>query len=212
VSAFADEDVPSSIDLRSAADARAWAEAADLKRPWRSRFRAAIVDLLHGAARVLELGPGPGLLAEALLDAHDVERYTLFDFSPPMLEMCRARLAGRAAVHFVLGDFTQPDWPEALAPPSAPPFDAVIAMQAVHEVRHKRHVARLYAGVRGLLRPGGLLVVCDHEPMDDSPRQQALHSTVEEQHAAFGAAGFVGVATHLFEHGLYVCSGRRPAL
>ncbi len=210
VSAFTDEDVPTPIDLRTAVDAREWAESADQKRPWRSRFRAAIAELLLGARRVLELGPGPGLLAEVVLDARDVERYTLFDFSPPMLEMCRARLAGRAAVQFVLGDFKQPGWPETLAPALAPPFDAVVAMQAIHEIRHKRHVPLLYAQVRGLLRPGGLLVVCDHAPMDDSPRQRALHSTLDEQHAAFGSAGLVEVTTHLFEHGLYLCSGRRP--
>jgi SAM-dependent methyltransferase len=206
VSGLADEDVPSGIDLRTETDAREWAAAADLKRPWRSRFRAAIVDLLQGAARVLELGPGPGLLAEAVLDACDVERYTLFDFSPPMLEMCSARLAGRDAVRVVLGDFTQPGWTEALDSP----FDAVVAMQAVHEVRHKRHVPALYARAWSLLRPGGMLVVCDHEPPDDSARMRALHSTVDEQHAALGGAGFVRVTTHLAAHGLYLCSGLRP--
>jgi SAM-dependent methyltransferase len=141
-----------------------------------------------------------------VLDACDVERYTLFDFSPPMLEMCSARLAGRDAVRFLLGDFTQPDWPEALDPP----FDAVVAMQAVHEVRHKRHVPSLYTRVRSLLRPGGMLVVCDHEPPDDSARFRALHSTVDEQHAALGGAGFVRVTTHLAANGLYLCSGLRP--
>lgn len=200
-------DVPSPIDLRDPADAAAWAAAADVKRPWRAELRTRIAGLLHDALppplRVLELGPGPGLLAEAILDACQVERYTLFDFSPPMLEMCRQRVGDRAAVRFVLGDFTRDAWIDALEPP----FDAVVAMQAVHEVRHKRHVPRLYAQIRALLRPSGMLVVCDHVPPDDSARFRGLHSTEREQHAHLATAGFADVATHTVVYGLYVCSG-----
>lgn len=207
-----DQDVPSSIDLRDPPDAQTWAAEADSKRPWRSRYRAAIVDLLLGMAppprRVLELGPGPGLLAEAVLGACQVESYLLFDFSSPMLEMCRQRVGGHPAVGFVQGDFTRPDWTDALAPP----FDAVIAMQAVHEVRHKRHVPALYRRVRDLLRPGGLLAVCDHAPPDERARSIALFSTEREQHAALAGAGFVEIATHRSLNGMYLCAGlRAPA-
>ncbi len=65
-------------------------------------------------------------------------------------------------------------------------------MQAVHEIRHKRHVPRLYAEVRELLAPGGLLAVCDGMPRD--PRslvQQSLYLTAKEQVAALTQAGFV---------------------
>jgi SAM-dependent methyltransferase len=87
---------------------------------------------------------------------------------------------------FVEGDFKSARWPLALSGP----YDAVLAMQSVHEVRHKRHVAALYAQVRSLLRPGGPLLVADHTPLDDSPRWTALHSTAEEQLAALARAGF----------------------
>jgi predicted methyltransferase len=104
--------------------------------------------------------------------------------------MCRERLAASGVAEVVLGDFRQADWPTLVQPP----YDAVVSMQAVHELRHKRHAAVLYAQVLPLLRPGGLLVVCDHMPKDD-PRTIALHATDVEQHGALAAAGFVDVVS-----------------
>lgn len=203
------QDVPSSIDLRDSLDAARWVASAEIKRPWRGQYRSAIAELLRDerlCGRILELGPGPGLLAEAILESCDVETYALVDFSEPMLEMCKRRLARHSAVSFALGDFKDSRWTEAVAPP----FDAVVAMQAVHEIRHKRHVPKLYRQVFDLLRPGGMLVVCDHAPPDNSPRMIALHSTEAEQHQAFADAGFVAIRTHLTLHGMYLCSGKRP--
>jgi SAM-dependent methyltransferase len=205
-----DEDVPSPIDLRDPVDAAEWAATAEVKRPWRTEIRAAIAALVRDATppprRVLELGPGPGRLAEAVLDACRLDRYTLLDFSAPMLDMCRRRLGDRAGVDYLQADFARADWAAALPAP----FDAVLAMQAVHEIRHKRHLARLYAQVRSLLAPGGWLVVCDHEPFGDEPRRLRLFATADEQHTALATAGFVEPTTHQVIRGLYVCSGRLP--
>lgn len=74
-----DGDVPSPIDLRDLRDASEWVADADLKRPWRVQLRGAFVELLRSSAppprRVLELGPGPGLLAETILQACTLENY-----------------------------------------------------------------------------------------------------------------------------------------
>jgi SAM-dependent methyltransferase len=198
-----DDDVASPIDLRDPHDAQTWADEAERKRPWRGELRRCIAELARDARHILELGAGPGLLAETILVTGRVERYTILDFSPPFLAMCRARLAAHATVELVLGDFTSPTWPALIAPP----FDAVVAMQAVHEVRHKRHLPRLYTQIAGVLRPGGMLVVCDHEPFDDSPRAHALLATEAEQHAALHAAGFAPIATQARVRGMYICSG-----
>lgn len=200
------DDVRSPIDLRDPATARQWADEADPKRPWRVELRRAIAARVieAGARRVLELGSGPGLLAEHLLAGVADLAYTCLDFSPPMHELARARLGERAT--YVLADFKQPGWSRGLGT-----FDAVVTMQAVHELRHKRHALALYREVAPL---APLLVVCDHVPARP-PRSRfteaevhALHATVDEQHAALRAAGFE--PTTLVElHGLYVVAGVR---
>jgi SAM-dependent methyltransferase len=205
-----DQDVPSPIDLRDPHDASAWVAAADRTRPWRTTFRSTFADLLAAATptpeRVLELGAGPGLLADAILQACPGLDYTLFDFSPAMLNMAREQLALRGGANFVHGDFKISGWTELVRGP----FDAVVAMQAIHEIRHKRHVPGLYQQIRALLRPRGLLLVCDHSPPDGSARFTSLHSTESEQHAALRASGFVEVRTELVLNGMYLCAGTSP--
>jgi ubiquinone/menaquinone biosynthesis C-methylase UbiE len=192
-------------------DANEWVASADAKRPWRAEVRAAIARVLSvrtpAPRRALELGAGPGLLAEAILRICALDDYTLFDFSQPMLDMSRRRVGHHATVSFLQGDFKRPTWTEDLRRD----FDAVVAMQSIHEIRHKRHVPALYRQIHDLLRPGGVLVVCDHVPPSDESRLASLHSTEAEQHAAFAAAGFVDVTTHFVLKGLYVCSGERAA-
>jgi predicted methyltransferase len=123
-----------------------------------------------------------------------------------MLEMSRERLAGHPSVTFVRGDFKMGGWTEALKVP----FDAVVAMQAVHEIRHKRRLPGLYREVRELLRPGGALVVCDHSPSAFAGRATDLYATTIEQYDAFSAAGFEQVGTELELEGMYLCIGLRP--
>lgn len=184
-------DVPPGVDFLDAGQARAWVSACERDKPWRVPMRLRFSELLGGlpqGASVLELGSGPGLLAECVLErCPNVERYTLLDFSELMLDLSRERLARFGAARFVQADFKTPDWTRALDPP----YSAVIAMQAVHEIRHKRHVPVLYRQIRDLLAPGGLVAVCDGTP-GDAPdlRKMSLHMTADEQLHALAAAGF----------------------
>lgn len=208
----ADEDVPYSEDLQSASGARTWADAADAKRPHRLLIRAAIVDRLRAlppGAHVLELGSGPGLLAENVLEAcTQLTIYTLFDFSEPMLDMSRARLRRFSTTRFVLGDFRANDWMRL----AGGPYEAVVSMQAVHEVRHKRHVPQLYQHIHSLLTAGGTFIVADRTPEDDSARSRALFMTEGEQLQALATAGFVDVRALMAGDALVLCEGRKPAV
>jgi len=107
-----------------------------------------------------------------------------------MLALSRERLARFEATRFVKADFKTPDWYRELSPPYA----AVVAMQAVHEIRHKRHVPGLYGQIRDLLEPEGLLAVCDGTPRDAAILWQvSLSMTVDEQLDALASAGFTDV-------------------
>lgn len=206
-----DTDIPYSEDLQSPEGAAAWADAADRKRPHRIPIRQAIVERiarLPEGARVLELGSGPGALAEQVLSrCSRLGTYTLFDFSGPMIAMSRQRAGRFAAAQFVLGDFRTPSW--TIAVPG--PWDAVVSMQAVHEVRHKRHVSALYRDIAGVLEPSGLFVVGDRTPEDDSPRSTALFMTADEQLRALRDAGFVDVRLVTSGDALALCEARTPA-
>jgi len=148
---------------------------------------------------------GPDFLAERVLQAcRQLASYTLLDFSKPMLAMSRERLAAFSAASFVLGDFRSGDWPRAVRGP----FDCVVSMQAIHEVRHKRNVPRLYEQVYGVTVTSGLVLICDHIPEDDSWRNTSLFMTEEEQLQALSRAGFVDVkvATSINGLVLYACT------
>jgi SAM-dependent methyltransferase len=201
-----DDDVTSPIDLRTMSDARAWAAAALKKRPAREDFFRCFVDELHrlGWAQpsVLELGSGPGFLARHVLEAIPAANFTMLDFSPAMHELAREHLGQLTyRVRQVEADFKSPGWTTGLGA-----FDAVITMQAVHEVRHKRHVVGLHAAVRGLLKASGRYLVGDHYVGPDGMKEQALYMTVEEQGDALRAAGFASVGCVLRKDGLVLHS------
>ena len=209
--ALQERDVPYGNDWDSAAEAAAYGDKADQARPWRSEIRdhiAARIAAVAPRGRILELGAGPGLLAHRVLRrSPSLEAYTLLDFSAPMLSVSRERLAGFRAAFFVRASFKSEDWTRLVDGP----FDCVVSMQAVHELRHKRHAGRLYAQVHRVLAGPGLFMVCDHTPFDDSPRSVALYMTPEEQQQALASAGFANVHLELARNGLVLYSGEKAA-
>lgn len=99
-------------------------------------------------ADVLDLGCGTGSLS--LLAAERGHRVTGVDLSPPMVALARAKLAGRDAV-FLLGD--------AAAPPvGGQRFDVVLVRHVLWALPDPARVLRHW---RGLLRPGGRLVLVE---------------------------------------------------
>jgi SAM-dependent methyltransferase len=205
-------DVPYGNDWDSALEAAAYAAESDRVRPWRVEVRdhiARLVSTLPPGARILELGSGPGLLARRVLETcPNVAAYTLVDFSEPMLAVSRERLADFPAAAFVRASFKTDDWPRL----AVGPFDGILSMQAVHELRHKQHARRLYEQVHDALTVPGRFVICDHTPFDESPKSTTLYMTEAEQQATLTAAGFADVRVELRNHSLVVYAGVRRRL
>lgn len=160
-------------------------------RPFRKDFFEAFREELARTGlqnlQVLELGSGPGFLAEYLLSRIPALSITLLDYSPAMHMLAQRRLAPWAdRVEFLERDFSQPDWLEDLGA-----YDAVITLQAIHELRHKRHAAGFHRQVASLLpRSNGLYLACDHYCGADAMQNAELYMSLDEQMAALESAGF----------------------
>jgi SAM-dependent methyltransferase len=205
-------DVPSPIDFRRMSDAREWAESAMVKRRCREHFFARIGEeiarLEDGSPRLLELGSGPGFLARHVLETTSQLSYFALDFSPAMHTLAKARLGPMAdRVRFIEADFKSDGWARTM-----PRFDVVASVQAVHELRHKRHAALLYRTVWSLLRPPGVFLMCDHVVGSGGMTDRALFMTAEEHESALRAGGFASVDPLLEEGGLILYRALRQAV
>lgn len=207
----ASDDVPSPIDFQDPAQARAWEIETIRKRPDRPRFIAAMAAALSArcapGCAVLELGSGPGHLAEQIVATCAVGRYVALDFSAAMYDLVRTRLPAAAdKAEFVTRDFRLPGWGEGLGT-----FDAIGTMQAAHEVRHVRRIGDLLARGRALLRTGGLFLYCDHYAEAGDGKNPALHLARAEQPGVLLAAGFSDVQPLLDAGGMALYAAVSPA-
>ncbi|SEQ85409.1 Methyltransferase domain-containing protein [Streptomyces sp. yr375] len=145
-----DEPTPPGVDWDAAAPAFDDEPDHGLRDPevraaWARRLRTWLPE--RGCA-VLDLGCGTGTLS--LLVAEQGHRVTGVDLSPPMIDLARAKLAGHDAV-FLLGD--------AAAPPvGGQRFDALLVRHVLWTLPDPARVLRHW---RGLLRPGGRLVLVE---------------------------------------------------
>jgi SAM-dependent methyltransferase len=115
------------------------------RRDWISEQLTRLAAERRGAA--LEVGPGSGVYVPLLARLFD--RVTVSDVHDAYLDAARALAAAHANVAVVQDDIRQP----ALPPAS---FDVVLCTEVIEHVAESRAAL---AGMRRLLRPGGVLLL-----------------------------------------------------
>ncbi|MBO0736381.1 MAG: class I SAM-dependent methyltransferase [Alphaproteobacteria bacterium] len=121
--------------------------------------------------QVLDVGAGYGVVTEELLTRFPAARVTLQDYSRPMLERSRQRLAGRSdRLRYVLCDLLDPSWPHQVGGP----FDLVVSAIALHNLRDEEKIFACYRAIRNLVGPGGWFLNCDRFVEGVEPHLAAL--------------------------------------
>src|SRR5258708_19296202 len=99
---------------------------------------------------VLDVGGGYGVLTEEVLRAFPHARVTLQDYSQPMLDAARQRLAFAAnRVTYCEGDLRDGDWADRVGGP----FDLVVSSIAIHNLRDLTLIRARYRTILPLLKP-----------------------------------------------------------
>ncbi|MFV5265136.1 class I SAM-dependent methyltransferase [Acinetobacter courvalinii] len=198
------KDVESPIDLRIFADALEWQQTANVKRPWRKDFFEYYVNLIRqhvsGQCHVLELGSGPGFLAQHLLSQLADLRYTAFDFSEAMHQLAQEKLNNteRARATYIVGNFKETGWQNTFTQQ----YDLIIIHQALHELRHKRYATDFHKIAKTLLKPQGHYLVCDHLCAAHAMQNDQLYMTRHEHVNALEQASFTQIKMPLEIEGL----------
>ncbi|HLN88046.1 MAG TPA: methyltransferase domain-containing protein [Candidatus Limnocylindrales bacterium] len=123
-----------------------------------AQFNAALSWLsvfVSGQSRVMDLGCGPGTLAEKLLGAFPEMQMICSDGSDEMLKLARQRLASYGnRVSYAQADFSADNWTANLPRQ----LDAVVSARAIHNLRNLKLIGPVYGHIHELLRTGGVFM------------------------------------------------------
>ena len=162
-----------SADVRTDAEARSWEARLNRERPQRQEVAAWIARKINvnsaGSPRVVELACGAGFLAEVLKRQLSAVRYCGFDLSPHLLEFAQQRLEDvpgerrdGSALQFHCENLVNDEWTAQLAEMGwSGKVDAVVSIQALHDLGDLAQQMQVLKKVHGLLRKGGLLAYGD---------------------------------------------------
>ena len=124
-------------------------------------------------AAILDLGCGDGVLGRFLLGLFPEAEVVFADFSQPMLDAARNKLANRENASLVSADFSTPAWIEALG--IGKMFDVVVSGFSIHHQTNERK-RRLYKEIFGLLNRGGVFLNLEHVASATPAGEELFHS------------------------------------
>ena len=178
--------------------------ARDVTRDEERRLRlrqmlAAASFTADGEIAVLDVGGGYGVVTEEVLRAFPRAIVTLQDYSQPMLDQARQRLArDDARVKYAVGDLRDPAWTDAVGGP----FDLAVSAIAIHNLRDLAQIAACYRAIAGVLKPAGVFV--DYDLF-------GLIGGVDAQMETICEAGFAAVDCLWEEGRLAIIRAKQPS-
>lgn len=117
------------------------------------------------AISILELGIGPGYLADHLLKELVKVDYVGLDFSESMLRIAARRTINtKNKISFIQADLINENWPDKLK--KSP--DIVVSTWTLHDLFNKDNIFNVYKSVIELLPKGGLLLNGDFIKPEES--------------------------------------------
>ncbi len=154
--------------------------------------------LSDGPLSILEVGSGPGHLAERVMKSIKVEKYALFDLSESMNYIASQRLKNYQDVLEVnIGNFlNSKDYDNFTN------VDVVVCMQTIHEAGDKKLAADIYECISKTLKPGGCFLVCDFIYDETSMNNSTMYMTASEQKELLLSSGFKSPALVSLDNGL----------
>ncbi|MCA0453595.1 MAG: class I SAM-dependent methyltransferase [Chloroflexi bacterium] len=108
----------------------------------------------------LDIGCGDGILGHTILAHYPDATGVLLDFSEPMIEAARRKLApNRNQLQFITQDYGEPEWTASVQ--TYAPFDAIVSGFSIHHQPDDRKQS-IYQEIFSLLKPGGVFINIEH--------------------------------------------------
>jgi tRNA (cmo5U34)-methyltransferase len=154
----------------------------------------------HPFARFLDVGGGDGAMTELVLSLEPSAQAVLVDFSEPMLEGARRRLAAYPERwQLVEADLSAAGWRAGLP---AGLFGAAVSALAIHHLTSARKRA-LFGELYELLEPGAIFVNMDHVAIDGPMRgvweEQMVTNAMHADHRRGGRRTAQEIERELFD-------------
>lgn len=145
-------------DFHDAQFSQGWADRFQPTPPRLALFETILQELQKitpSQIAVLEIGIGPGYLADYILQRYSNIQYEGLDFSAPMLQIAKTRtVAYGDTISFTQADLIKESW--HLKVKTQP--QAIISTWALHDLFEKKNILDVYQKAYHLLPKGGILL------------------------------------------------------